>query len=199
MLGLSNTNGGTNINDNTRQKIIEYEFLRSQQGQFMLYKVTQGADGKGDGINKFGSHVEQIFHGNRQRLVRQKLSDEEIFSEIQGYEDIKKLIMRCILSSEPVHVILDGPSASGKTIFLLSMQKKLHSSYFVDCTNATGPGMIDYLFKHDVKYLLLDEVEKMSKSNQNVLLNVLNWSTYINKGEKDRKQENESICICNYK
>jgi len=46
-------------------------------------------------------------------------------------------------------------------------------SYFVDCTNATGPGMIDYLFKHDVKYLLLDEVEKMSGSDQNVLLNVL--------------------------
>ena len=33
--------------------------------------------------------------------------------------------------------------------------------------------MVEYLFKNDVKYLLLDEVEKMSKSDQNVLLNVL--------------------------
>jgi MoxR-like ATPase len=33
--------------------------------------------------------------------------------------------------------------------------------------------MVEYLFKHDVKYLLLDECEKMSKSDQNVLLNLL--------------------------
>jgi MoxR-like ATPase len=43
----------------------------------------------------------------------------------------------------------------------------------VDCTNATGPGLVRYLFEHDVKYLLLDEVEKMSDDNQNVLLNVM--------------------------
>ena len=30
--------------------------------------------------------------------------------------------------------------------------------------------MVEYLFKNDVKYLLLDEVEKMSKADQNVLL-----------------------------
>ena len=53
------------------------------------------------------------------------------------------------------------------------MQKVLDGSYFVDCTNATGPGMINYLFKNEVRYLLLDEVEKMSRSDQNVLLNVL--------------------------
>ena len=106
-------------------------------------------------------------------MLREKQEDERLFSEIQGYNDIKKLMMRCILSFEPVHVILDGPPASGKSIFLLSMQKVLDGSYFVDCTNATGPGMINYLFKNEVRYLLLDEVEKMSRSDQNVLLNVL--------------------------
>ena len=33
--------------------------------------------------------------------------------------------------------------------------------------------MVEYLFKNDVKYLLIDECEKMSKSDQNVLLNLL--------------------------
>jgi MoxR-like ATPase len=69
--------------------------------------------------------------------------------------------------------ILDGPPASGKTIFLLSMEKELDNAYFVDCTNATGSGMVDYLLSHDVRYLLLDEVEKMSKRDQNVLLNLM--------------------------
>jgi replication-associated recombination protein RarA len=60
-------------------------------------------------------------------------------------------------------------------MFLLAMQKKLRAEgvYFVDCTSATGPGLVNYLFENDVKFLLLDEVEKMPKSNQNVLLNVM--------------------------
>jgi MoxR-like ATPase len=33
--------------------------------------------------------------------------------------------------------------------------------------------MIDYLSSHDVRYMLLDEVEKMSKRDQNILLNLM--------------------------
>ena len=99
--------------------------------------------------------------------------EEAVFQDIEGYNDIKKLVMRCIVSPEPTHIILDGSPASGKTIFLLSMGKELDNAYFVDCTNATGPGMIDYLLSHNVRYLLLDEVEKMSKGHQAVLLNLM--------------------------
>jgi hypothetical protein len=106
-----------------------------------------------------------------------EISEESFFSEIVGYADIKKLLLRCIRSSyydeEPIHVILDGPPASAKSMFLIQMQRKLEDVYFMDCTNASGPGMVEYLFKNDVKYLLLDEVEKMSKADQNVLLNVM--------------------------
>jgi MoxR-like ATPase len=116
-----------------------------------------------------------MFRLSFNRLVgKQRDNPEEaIFQSVEGYNDIKKLIMRCIVSPEPTHVILDGPPASGKTIFLLSMEKELDNAYFVDCTNATGPGMVDYLLSHDVRYMLLDEVEKMSKKDQNVLLNLM--------------------------
>jgi replication-associated recombination protein RarA len=99
--------------------------------------------------------------------------EEAVFQDIEGYNDIKKLMMRCIVSPDPTHIILDGPPASGKTVFLLSIQKELNNTYFIDCTNATGAGMVDYLFSHDVRYLLLDEIEKMSKKDQNVILNLL--------------------------
>jgi MoxR-like ATPase len=80
--------------------------------------------------------------------------------------------MKCIVS-DSVHVILDGPPTSAKSLFLYELEKNLDCVYFVDCTNTTGPGLVDYLFRNDVKYLLLDEVEKMSHNDQNVLLNVL--------------------------
>ena len=128
------------------------------------------------GISK--QEVEEIMtelktrEGSAQVAVKQ---EDAFFAEIVGYSDIKKIVMKCINSSdrEPVHVILDGPPASAKSMFLIAMKNKLKNTYYVDGTNATGPGMVKYLFENDVKYLLLDEVEKMSKDNQNVLLNVM--------------------------
>ena len=129
-------------------------------------------------------------------LSKQRENPEEvIFQDIVGYNDIKKLIMRCIISHEPAHVILDGPPASGKTIFLLSMQKGLDNSYFVDCTNATGPGMVDYLFSHDVKYLLLDEVEKTSKRDLNVLLNLMETGVLSSTKVKKTYQKKMNVSV----
>ena len=70
-------------------------------------------------------------------------------------------------------ILLSGPPASSKTIFLMEMMKGLSSVCFVDCTNTTGPGLVNRLFNNDIQYLLLDELEKMSKKDQNVLLNIL--------------------------
>ena len=117
-------------------------------------------------ITEFNAEVEKKIKGIQ-------FQDEAFFSEIVGYADIKRLLILCIQSREPMHIIFDGPPASAKSMFLLQMQKKLENTYYVDCTNASGPGMVEYLFKNDVKYLLLDEVEKMSKCDQNVLLNVM--------------------------
>jgi hypothetical protein len=77
---------------------------------------------------------------------------EEFFSEIVGYSDIKELFMKCIQSNN-MHVILDGPPASAKSLFLYEMLRNLgYDAYFVDCTNASGPGLVDYLFGNDVNY-----------------------------------------------
>ena len=47
-------------------------------------------------------------------------------------------------------------------------------AYFVDGTTASGIGIIDYLFDHtDLKFLLIDEIDKLSKKDQKVLLNVM--------------------------
>jgi MoxR-like ATPase len=121
---------------------------------------------------------------------------EEFFSEIVGYSDIKELFMKCIQSNN-MHVILDGPPASAKSLFLYEMLRNLgYDAYFVDCTNASGPGLVDYLFEYDVKYLLLDEVEKMSRSDQNVLLNVM--ETGILTSTKVRKTGSKKMDISIY-
>jgi replication-associated recombination protein RarA len=105
--------------------------------------------------------------------------EERFFSSIYGYSDIKKLLIRTMVAKESISVLLCGPPASSKTIFLMEMTKGLDNTCYIDCTNTTGAGLIDRLFNNDIQYLLLDEVEKMAKKDQNVLLNILGTGMLI--------------------
>ena len=116
--------------------------------------------------------------------------EEKFFSSIYGYDDIKKLLMRCIFAKESTHVLLTGPPACCKTMFLLEMAKALDTTYFMDATSASGPGMIDYLFENNIKYLLIDEIDKLQRKDQSVLLNLMENNVLVEtKVRKTRKKE----------
>jgi holliday junction DNA helicase RuvB len=75
-------------------------------------------------------------------------------------------------SNHTCSILLRGPPASAKTLFLQSLTK-LMDSYFIDCGNATKSGIVDYVFEHKPKYLLLDELDKLSRKDQTFLLNLI--------------------------
>src|SRR5574341_670721 len=99
--------------------------------------------------------------------------EEEFFSNVVGYTDIKKLLLKSIVSKEPVHILLTGPPSSSKTVFLLEMLQGLDNAYFIDAVGSSGAGMTDHLFNNNSKYLLVDEIDKMKKNDQAALLNVM--------------------------
>jgi replication-associated recombination protein RarA len=104
----------------------------------------------------------------------QKLSPEEkFFFNVVGYSDIKKLLLKSVVSKEPVNILLTGPPSSSKTIFLLEMLEGLDDTYFIDGVGASGAGMAEHLFSNNTKYLLIDEIDKMKKKDQATLLNVM--------------------------
>ncbi len=106
--------------------------------------------------------------------AEQKLSPEEkFFSNIVGYSDIKKLLLKSVVSKDPVNILLTGPPSSSKTVFLLEMLEGLDNTHFVDATGVSGPGIMDHLFSNNTKYLLIDEIDKMKSIDQAVLLNVM--------------------------
>jgi len=55
-------------------------------------------------------------------------------------------------STYTTSILLSGPPASVKTLFLLCLMK-LHNSYFIDCSNATKSGVVDCIFDNEPKYL----------------------------------------------
>jgi MoxR-like ATPase len=76
-------------------------------------------------------------------------------------------------SDSSTHILLTGPPASAKTMFITSLLRSLKNAYFVDDGNATKAGMIDYLFENRPRYLLIDEIDKMTSLNQTFLLNLM--------------------------
>ena len=100
---------------------------------------------------------------------------QQIFNNVIGYDDIKLLLHKMITSKHTKSVLLTGPPASSKTVFILELLDHFkNKAYFVDGTTASGMGIIDYLFDHtDLKFLLIDEIDKLSKKDQKVLLNVM--------------------------
>ena len=74
-------------------------------------------------------------------------------------------------SGSVVHILLVGPTASAKTMFLSSL---IHlKNWTTDGTAYTRDGLIDYLFENKPRYLLVDEIDKMAAKDQAFLLNLL--------------------------
>jgi Holliday junction DNA helicase RuvB len=98
--------------------------------------------------------------------------EDKLFENIYGYDNVKRLFRMALQSAHNTSILLSGPPASAKTLFL-QLLMKLQDSYFIDCSNATKSGLVDFIFDNKPKYLLLDELDKLSKRDQTFLLNLM--------------------------
>jgi len=99
-----------------------------------------------------------------------------VFREIVGHDSTKNIIGMALNAERPTHVLLIGPPGCGKSEFLkqigLNYTKK---SVYVDGSYGSKAGMHEKLYanKHRVKYLLLDEIEKLKPMDQQGLLTLM--------------------------
>jgi len=112
---------------------------------------------------------------NFQKLagLLKKSREDRPFELIVGYDDIKRLFRMALESESRTHILLVGPPASAKTMFLTSLLQFLEKAYFIDGGNSTKAGVIDYLFENRPRYLLIDEIDKSAPKHQTFLLNLL--------------------------
>ena len=95
------------------------------------------------------------------------------FEEILGHDDIKQIFVKAIHSKRPVHLLLIGVPGSAKTMFLTEIMRHYKASYFVVGSNTTKAGLVNQLFERRPKFLLIDELEKMSMTDQTSLLHLM--------------------------
>jgi len=110
---------------------------------------------------------------NRRRYSKPAIGQKRgLFDSIVGFDDVKELFDMSIRAEKPVHLLLVGPPASAKSLFMSSLTK-LERSYYAVGSSSTKSGIFDYFFEYRPRYFIVDEIDKMNKRDQTSLLNLM--------------------------
>src|SRR5215813_1837914 len=94
------------------------------------------------------------------------------FDKIEGYEDVKDIVMRALYYEHNYNLLFTGPPASAKTLFLLGILDIRKDGVYFDGSNTTNR-ILDVLEEERPKVICIDELDKMPRTFQNKLLNFL--------------------------
>lgn len=97
---------------------------------------------------------------------------QDLFDVVVGHQEVKNLLNLALAATDPVHVLLVGPPATAKSLFLSELQR-LPGAHLALGGAASRRGITDVLLETRCRYLLLDEMEKASAQDLNVLLRLM--------------------------
>jgi Holliday junction DNA helicase RuvB len=107
--------------------------------------------------------IEFFKNEEEQKVEVPKEIPNDLFASIVGHDNIKSLLRLAIEAESPAHVLLSGPPASSKTLFLLELNR-LPDSYYALAPTLTEAGLSNLLFIYRPKFLIVDEVDRLPGS-----------------------------------
>lgn len=96
---------------------------------------------------------------------------ESIFDDIINYNEVKDLFKKALKSEEPIHILMIGPPASAKSMFLFCLAR-LDGAHYALGSSSTKSGLSDFLIEYSPRILLIDELDKMNTHDYSVLLSL---------------------------
>ena len=106
-----------------------------------------------------------------QGIQRPIILPEDFLSLIVGFGDIKEAITKSLNAKKPVHILLWGPPATAKSSFLEELAA-LPDALFVLGSTSSKVGLAEELFNNRPRILIIDEIDKMDREDQSVLLSL---------------------------
>lgn len=98
---------------------------------------------------------------------------KDMFADVVGHEDVKELLRACLLADRQVHVLLTGPPALAKSIFLWDIERAYGDKALWLLGSATSrSGLWDVLAEREPQVLLIDELDKAEARDQAALLSI---------------------------
>ena len=114
---------------------------------------------------------------------------EGIFQHIVGHQEVKYWMEKSLRGQEPVHILLAGPPATAKSLFLEAVGN-LPGSQLALGGATSKAGVADFLINFRPRYLIIDELDKMSAHDFSVLLSLMQSGTVarLKKGMRSHEQ-----------
>jgi len=99
---------------------------------------------------------------------------DSLFEDIIGHDDVKELLIACLMAEKPVHVLLAGPPALAKTLFLWDIERVAGEMAIWLVGSATSKaGLWDLVAERHPQVILIDELDKMNASDTAALLSMM--------------------------
>ena len=98
----------------------------------------------------------------------------DIFNDIIGHEEVKELIKASLVALKPVHILLVGPPALAKSLFLWDIEQAYGEKALWLVGSATSKaGLWDLAAEMEPEVLLVDELDKMNAADLAGLLSLM--------------------------
>jgi Holliday junction DNA helicase RuvB len=107
-------------------------------------------------------------------VSNEPIPTDELFEDIIGHDDVKELLTACLLANKPVHVLLAGPPALAKSLFLWDIERAAGERAVWLVGSATSKaGLWDLVAERQPKIILIDELDKMNAADTAALLSLM--------------------------
>lgn len=125
---------------------------------------------------------------------------DDLFDQVEDREEAKAVLFAALRSEDPVHVLLEGDPASGKSQ-LLSCIARLPQSRYAVGGMTTSSGLVEYLTdRPNTRFLLIDELEKSDPRDHYALYSLME-SGLVTRLKHDAREESVHrvwvIAACN--
>ncbi len=115
----------------------------------------------------------------------------DMFDDIVGHEEIKELIKASLVASRPVHILLVGPPALAKSLFLWDIERSYGEKALWLVGSATSKaGLWDLVAEKEPEVILIDELDKMSAVDIAGLLSLMEGGK-LSRAKVGRRLESE--------
>jgi len=99
---------------------------------------------------------------------------EDIFEDIIGHSKVKELLKACLAAEKPVHVLLTGPPALAKTLFLWDIERVGgEKAVWLVGSTISKAGLWDLVATRQPWVLLVDELDKVNAADTAALLSIM--------------------------
>lgn len=105
---------------------------------------------------------------------------DDMFDDIIGHDEVKELLRAALLAEKPVHILLAGPPALAKSLFLWDIEQVAGEQAVWLVGSATSKaGLWDLVAEREPRILLIDELDKMNVADTAALLSLMEGGRLI--------------------